>query len=392
MYTEYVMHRFIAIFFVAVFLLFSSFILLSFSQVSASKENFIISPLPDDLKINSEDQNAQPSINTINIKPVLKSKINILLLGLDGRKGDSHPRCDAIQMISFDFEKNLMTITSVPRGTEVQLSKNEQDVNYISNYCHYFGTEKASIQIEKITGIHPDYTVKLGFSQTLGILRNLNIPTTPTLQFLRNRATGYGDFQRTHNQAVFIKDMFVKNLDNIANIPDLFKYFIYKIMDTDMPFDVTKELLNKLKNSQLANNPDLIKLSLKPEMPIQFKNVHLSDYSENWKSDREFIEYQKDINVYLENLISRVGSLINNRNNAAAFSLLKTPFSQQIWSQVENEKLRNVYHFTLLKYYLQTSPDNENLSNLVSDFINEMEITHQNEMKNNGEILLKTLI
>lgn len=383
------MNRLFFIFFIAFFLLFTSFILLSFSQVSASKENFIISPLPNDLKENSTDQNSPP---TINIKPVLKSKINILLLGLDARKGDSHPRCDAIQMISFDFDKNIMTITSVPRGTEVQLSKNDQDTNYISNFCHYFGTEVASTQIEKITGIHPDYTVKLGFSQTLGILRNLNIPTTPTLQFLRNRATGYGDYQRTHNQAVFIKDMFVKNMDNISNVPDLFKYFIFKIMDTDIPFDVAKELFNRIKDSQIANNPDLIKLSLKPEMTIQLKNVHLANSGENWKSDGEFIEYQKDLNIYLENLILRVGSLINSRNNAAAFSLLKTPYAQQIWSQIENEKLRNDYHFALLKYYLQTSPDNENLSTLVSDFVNEMDITRQNELKTKGEILLKTLI
>ncbi|MBI3380240.1 LCP family protein [Candidatus Gottesmanbacteria bacterium] len=389
MYTECAMRRILTVFFTLIFLLTSSFILISVSQVSASKENLIVSPLPNDLKINSNNYNgAKP----INLRPVLKNKINILFLGLDGRRGDSHPRCDAIHLISFDFDKNLMTITSVPRGTEIQLSQNTQDIDYISNYCHYFGTDAASAQIEKITGLHPDYTVKLGFSQTLGIFRNLNIPTTPTLQFLRSRANPFGDFQRTHNQAVFIKDMFTKNFDTFENIPDLFKYLIYKMVDTNMPYDVAKELLSQIKNSQKSKNPDLIKLSLKPDLLLPLKDIHLANSDNNWINDAEFKEYQDNLNIYLKTLLDGADTFIKSGKNASAFNLIKTPFSQQIWSQLENERLRNNYHFRLLKYYLQTSPDNENLAAVISDFINEMAITHQDDFKNKGEILLNTVI
>src|SRR3989304_4267090 len=45
----------------------------------------------------------------------------------------------------------------------------------------------------------------------LGLLRKMKLPTTPTLKYLRNRKYGIGDYQRSHNQAIFLKDMLIEH-------------------------------------------------------------------------------------------------------------------------------------------------------------------------------------
>ena len=45
--------------------------------------------------------------------------VNVLLLGLDSRKGDKSARCDAIHMFSFKPDQNKIIINTVPLGALV---------------------------------------------------------------------------------------------------------------------------------------------------------------------------------------------------------------------------------------------------------------------------------
>lgn len=372
-----------AIFSVIIF--FSSFFIFIFHpKANASHEISFISPLP------TNNDFISTQTRQIKLEPVFKNKINILLLGLDGRIGDKNPRCDAIHVVSFGPNDNTIVITSVPRGTEIEVSKNE--INYISNYCHYFGIEATKKQIEKIIQLPIDYTVKLGFSQTLGILRTLNIPTTDTLQFLRNRSITYGDYQRSHNQAQFIKDMILNNIDKITNIPGPIKYLLFKMIDTDLPYDLAVALLKHLNNNQINKNPENIKLVTKPVNYLPLAQSHFTVKGSTSLTDKEFVDYQNFLKNYLNNLVYRIDKLIKDGRNESAFSLLKTPFSQQIWLQLEDEKLRNEYHFALLKEYVQTTSANEQISSYISDFIEEMALNGQNELKKKAQNLLKGVI
>lgn len=366
---------------------------LTYAVNSKKQETTIISPLPQTSIIISDIQQSQDSFQLTQNSELFKNGINVLLLGLDGRRGDRNPRCDAIQLLSFNFDKNKILISSIPRGTEVttSIAGVGKQTNYLSNWCHYLGVDFATKAVEKITGIKPNYTVKLGFSQTLGILRAVNLPTAPVLQFLRNRSYGIGDWQRSRNQAQFIKDMMVTHMQETAKLPNILKYIIYKMVDTDMPFEEALSLFNKITSTAIFKNPDNIELTTIPNPSSNLKELHFEEnkyQNNNWQNDKEFKDFQDNLEIYIENLVSRAQKLVETKNFTTAYQLIKTPFNQEIWQQIENDGKRDQSHLDLLSLYIQTSPEKTNLSSLVLDFITEMEIAKKNGYKKSGEELL----
>lgn len=291
-----------------------------------------------------------------------QSSINILLLGLDARVGDSRPRCDAIHMISFIEEDNNIIITSVPRGISINLPGVASESAYIGNACHLKGVEYTVGEIEKITELHPDYLVKVGFSQASGIFRLLKLPTTSTLQFLRNRRTNLGDFQRSHNQAVFIKDIFIKYFENFMSFPNALKYLSFTLLDTNIEYNEALDLLEKIQKSGLYKDSNNIILNIKPIPNYSLAEVHF-DPSVNNLQDQEYQDYQNNIKSLIENII-------HNAN----YQTVSTSFNQKLWEQVEDEKYRNELHFQLLKLFVLSSPIKEDNIRLVKDFIEQMEI------------------
>jgi len=164
------------------------------------------------------------------------------------------------------------------------------------------------------------------------------------------------------------------------------------MIDTDLPYDLAMTLLKNLNNSQISKNPDSIKLVTKPNNHLPLAQSHFTAKGSVGLTDKEFVDYQNFIKNYLNNLINRANNLIKQGRNDAVFSLLKTPFHQQIWLQLEDEKLRNEYHFILLKDYVQTTSENEKISSYITDFITTMELAGQTELKIKAENLLKGVI
>ena len=180
---------------------------------------------------------------------------NVLIIGVDSRKGSKEVHCDAIHLVSIDTVEDTVEFINVPRGTysyipkpadwepdqelldavgydlqkaaeEAEEQEEGEDMDghpltppsqgveelavpeepqeppnitalawskeqYISNVCEYMGVEEFVTRIEKITGEEVDYQVMIGFSQAQGVLRALRFDPTTTLQFLRHRKT-YG--------------------------------------------------------------------------------------------------------------------------------------------------------------------------------------------------------
>ena len=134
----------------------------------------------------------------------------ILFIGLDSRAGQTHGHCDAIQLIEIDKGKNSVQITAVPRGTYSPLPPGVGATTtdyYVSNACGLVSLEYGVKQMEYILGKKADYIMVVGFSEVMGILKYLDLPTTPTLQWLRHRQ-GYaiGEPQRAHNHSTFLKN------------------------------------------------------------------------------------------------------------------------------------------------------------------------------------------
>lgn len=327
--------------------------------------------------------------------PKIEKEISVLLLGLDARRGDRRPRCDAIHILVYNPGENKITITSIPRGTSSNMENAATGSAYLGNVCHIMGIEEAILRIEKISGIHPDYTIKVGFSQSLGILRALKLPTTPTLQFLRDRRFGIGDFQRSHNQAIFIKDMITKHIEEFARMPKVVKYLIFKMVDTDMPFEVANTLLEQIIETKVYEDPDLIILLNKPSTFRYMKELHFSEEEfenpSSWENDEEFKKYQNNLESYLQNLIISCNKFIETKREKYAFKKIETPFSQQLWLQLEDEGTRNQIYFDMLKIYAFASPDKSQVLSLILDFTTEMENYNQKEFKEKGKELLEMI-
>lgn len=303
------------------------------------------------------------SLGTIAPKPV-----NILLLGLDSRKEDQSARCDAIHLFQFLPDEQKIIINSVPRGTMTT------NGNIIANNCSLFGFPTAIKEIEKITGVHPDYVVKVGFSEAMGAMRLVNLPASPTLQFLRDRHDYLiGDNQRSYNQAVFLKDAILRYSEWGAKLPGPVQYLAYRTVDTDMPYEEAQELFREFLSSKIYENPDNIQIVIKPKDNFKREEIHVEDKvatGSSWLADPEFKAYQNDVIGYINAIIK-----VTNRR------AIDLAINKKLWLQVEDPTLRNQLHLNLLRFASDQS--------LIQDFILEMDQAGETDLKNQAEALLK---
>lgn len=327
----------------------------------------------------------QAMTQTDGINKPIKAKdkeYNILLLGLDARRGDAKPRCDAIHIFSFSSFSDNLIITSLPRGTRINIPNVASESAYLSNNCHINGIDDTISEIEKISGIKIDAYVTAGFSEVLGLLRTVNLPTTSTLQYLRNRRYGIGDYQRSHNQAVFLKDMILAHFEQIYNLPKNFRKFVYRSLDTNLNYETAEYLLELMAQKKIYQHEENINLVTKPERSRYVKELHIdieNNSGQGQLADKDFIDYQNNLKKYLNNLIETSVNFINSGNRSKAFNILKTPFAQNIWWQVEDEKTRDEIHFDLFTVFLDSHEDQLTKERLIEEYIAEMKLFNKNE-------------
>jgi anionic cell wall polymer biosynthesis LytR-Cps2A-Psr (LCP) family protein len=310
-----------------------------------------------------------------------ENEINILLLGLDARKGMNEPHCDAIHMFTIDVEDWTVDITSVPRGTYAYIPPGTyaETEYYIANACAFAGLDYGIEQIEKVLGVKTDYYVTVGFSQVLGIVRLFDLPATETLQFLRHRQ-GYaiGDPQRSHNQAVFMKDLMLSQLDRFrGDFGSSMVYVFFTMVNTDMDFVTAKALLDGMLESGIDERPEDIRLYMRPyyetvdyhfdpettpeelEKRLEYLDYFLSDAD---LSNKSLEEIQAELTVYLESRIASDESLAD-------------VFDKALWLQIEDDDDREDLHYRLVEQhaYQLVEQDEDAAMDLLTDYIIEKE-------------------
>lgn len=315
----------------------------------------------------------------------LPQKLTVLFLGLDGRRGDRRPRCDAIHLVTVDFGKKKVRITSIPRGTRVPIPDVDDERAYIGNACHMMGIDYAVEQIERLSGIKHDYMVKAGFSQTIGIFRMIGLPTTQTLQFLRNRSLPNGDYQRSHNQAVFLKDMLISRLEFVASMPKTLQFVLYHMVDTDMDFETAHELFEAFLASNIAKEPKRIELVMRP-FAREAKEMHF--YPTTSEKDQDYVMYQSDLEFYLKKLLASVFSLIQRKEDKEAYAKIQRPFEQQLWLQLDDPYKRESIHLEFLKVLTALHKNDEEVRSHILDFLSEIEGSDQQALEQEAKKLL----
>lgn len=327
--------------------------------------------------INAEANAAKSEVLGINTTEIqADTKVyNLLLLGLDARRGDAKPRCDAIHVFSFSPANDELIITSIPRGTHVERDNLASQSAYLGNNCHSNGLIDTIEEIEKITDLKIDAYATVGFSQVLGILRSVNIPTTSTLQYLRNRRYAIGDNQRSHNQAVFLKDGLIDHFEDIYKLPHEVRQFLYKSIDTNLSYETFEYLIDKFNQQKVIFNPEKIILVTKPIRNKYVKEIHYEETANtDQQNDSEFKQYQNEIMTYLKKLILLSETLLALDKKSAAYNKLNVPFQQKLWLQIEDETLRDELQYQLTKNFLNANENEILKDKILVDYRLELEL------------------
>ncbi len=306
-----------------------------------------------------------------------KDTVNILVLGLDSRKEGVEQHCDSIHMVSIDVRAWTVLITSVPRGTYAYIPPGtwQDGEYYLANACALAGLDYGVEQIERVVGIKSDYLVTVGFSEVLGILRTLRLPTTDSLQWLRARQSyAIGDPQRSHNQAVFMKDMAVKFLAG-DGLSDLKFHLLFSFVNTDMSEATAHALYDGLLVHQITNRPDDIALTMMPKFDV--KDLHFDPInsktqiaallknldrrlSERDLSRQTIEEVQAELVKYLESAVK-------------SHRKLQQIIDERLWLQVEDTGERETLQYAFTEIYATKlgSTDHDGAVQYIADYILE---------------------
>ncbi len=325
--------------------------------------------------------------------------INVLVLGIDSRKEGNEQHCDAIHLFSVNVKDWTMTVTSVPRGTYAYIPPGNYAASeyYLANACGYAGLEYGISQIERVIGVKADYVVTAGFSQLLGSLRVLGLPTTSSLQWLRHRQSyQIGDPQRSHNQAIFLEDVLRKFGVTENKVPVTLQYVLYRMIDTDMDFGTARALYDGFVASGAATNPESITQVMKPfyatvDYHLDFENsdaqvAALLDRIRPYMSSadlsgRTLADVQDELIQYLENA----------KLTPEGVDLVIT---EETWRQVEDETVREDLHYAFMERHVAVlaGTDHAAAVQYVTDYIIEKQTLGLSASEEKGRALLATLV
>jgi len=323
-----------------------------------------------------------------------KDSLKILLLGLDSRIGDKNGHCDAIQFIEINKKTNQINITAVPRGTYSPLPEYSPIPReyYISKACEVGGLEYGIEQIEKILGQKADYLVMVGFSEAIGIFRNLNLPTTETLQWLRNRQSfAIGEPQRAHNHSTFIKQMIVKFAPkNNSKLDTTWQYLIYKLLKTDLSFTQVRFIADTVQSIKPNEYPQRIQTHMRPSYEIQeIKYDEVAPGEQVKKLLGSIVDILPENDYSNESLADIQGRLLKKINqNIDDKEFVRWAYDNHLWLQIEDDQVRQETHFSLLNKHLESYDSNEDKELLISEYIIAMQALNLVEWKDKGKELL----
>lgn len=321
--------------------------------------------------------------------------VRVLFIGLDKRTGQENGHCDAIQLVTIDNNTGIINITAVPRGTYSSLPPGKGTTSsdyYVSNACGLGGLDYGIDQIEKIIGVKADYLVVVNFSETLGILRDLKLPTTETLQWLRNRH-GYaiGEPQRAHNHSAFIKQMMIKFVPTKkSKIDTALQYIMYKSINTDLSFEQVQKIIDAITVMDVVDHPEKIQLSMRPMYLVQVIQYDPALIEQNLEQTLGPIKHLLNEDTYsgmsLETIQAKLLSDIEKNKNNSVF--ITWAYKNNLWLQIEDHDKRLSTQYDLMVGYLSLLPDKKERESVIADYILEMENRGELSWQNKARQLL----
>lgn len=206
-----------------------------------------------------------------------RKPLNILLLGVDQRPGDSG-RSDALMVLSLDPVEDAMQLISIPRDTRTEIvGRGTQDK---INHAYAFGGVDMSINtVKNFLDIDIDYYVEMnmeGLSDMVDALGgitvnnpddwhdpgyykkgyhyakgNIDLNGPQTMGFVRMRYIEGGDFARTEHQRLVIKAVVDKgaSFSSVGKINQMIDVLGHNVL-TNMEFEDMTDLFKNYRNTR----------------------------------------------------------------------------------------------------------------------------------------------
>lgn len=329
-------------------------------------------------------------------------RINIALIGLDGRMGSPGGHADANHVISIIPDAGKIQIISIPRDTYVDCGYDDTtNLNKLTVYYMSAGRKAYLDKVAEIAGLNSiDYYVEFGFSQAMGILRLLGYNSIETLQVLRSRKSfAIGDYQRVYNQAQFVRQMILKHFELInGSLKPVFINGILALVRTNLNYNILSYLFDKIEEKEIYKNPENIIIKIKPGLPTNYKVFDFSNpeviASLKQQLNLEYIAKQdttgfkpKDFQAYLQNRLDKIifdSAKDTLKNPKLAINKLKPYYEQKIWLQITDDELSLEYSKKIsdiiAKSYLKIK-DTLNASKIKNSFLAEQELFNKSKAK-----------
>lgn len=298
--------------------------------------------------------------------------VTILITGLDSRMGTKYNHADANHLIKIWLDSSFIQVISIPRGTFVDLGRTDSiNTNYLANVRSTRGIEKYHKEICKITKTEKiDYFIEFGFAQAIGLIELLGFKenSKQMLQVLRSRKSyGIGDYQRSYNQGMFIRQSIIKQINKKDDIfEDLLLRAGLSLVETNLNFTKLKEIISELKSKQIGKDIANFQIKLMPKFTNNVKLFDFYDKEEqkkligivnNTAKNLGLEDKNYDYNAYLTNKIRSKIKFVEKdtvKNPMNIQKQLKTMYDQHIWLQITNNKDRDEIRTSISKILVKS--------------------------------------
>jgi hypothetical protein len=283
------------------------------------------------------------------LPPVGGRVINILLFGVDARMGTLGARADAIHLFTINPDSGIVDIMSIPRGTIYDCGFPDTSTANIISSMRGKGIERFLKAVEEITNRRPiRYYVEVGFSQALGVLELLGYKDPKgTLRFLRSRKTfRTGDFQRSHNQSVFLRHSLVDKFSLFTGATgEVLLTAGLRFVNTNLTKDFCRGLIYALQSKGFPKNrSDASRVKMLPGFKMNLLDL-LPDSANVAQASRASDNIVGDQKAVGQNIAPRLQERIRTARAdtlrpARVIRALKVIVGQHIWLQIDDRQLR----------------------------------------------------
>jgi len=301
-------------------------------------------------------------------------RINIAVIGVDGRLGTNTKHADANHLISIIPDSGIIQIFSVPRDTPAEAKMPDTSgLNKLTIVYANRGLKSYLKELSKITGVGEiPYYMEVGFSQAMGIIEMLGFrDSKATLQVLRSRkGLGGDDYQRCYNQGQFIRQSILSHFNRLDGVMgDILIRGGLKFSNTNLTPAIANTIVEELAKVNFPQNPNAITVHVRPRMRMKFKVYDFTnaetfsklqqkiEHFNKWNNDGNGIDgatEQRKLVDRLRNIVRQAKKDTLTRPTNVIRSLSRL-FEQRAWMQISDlsarDSIRNDFAQLLIAAY-----------------------------------------